>query len=517
MNIINENENNINNVKKVKKNKSLLVKKNVKVIDFDDELELEFIKIQNNEEKKESNDNFDYMNDLEYIKKFISNNEISKNEKKKQNGEVFTPYEIIIKMLNELEKTYFLKYNKNIYSNKDLKWFDNSSGIGNFMIVIYYKLNIGLKVIIPDNKMREKHILENMLYMSELDKNNVDNCIKYFNPNCKYKLNINCGDSLIFDIKKIFKIDNVDIIIGNPPYQKPNNKNNSARGGTNNNLYIDFIKKSIEQLNNDGYLVYIHPQNWRKIGVNILNDILAYKIDFLGLNYGGKLFKNVSVNTDLYVICKTKNNNFDSVVECYDKKNKLIMEDKFKINDVDFIPKYYSKDIQSILTKILKYGENRNCIINSFCHKIREHVSHIDDKTDKHIYPLYNTSGNPYCYFSLKKHFDQDKKKVIMSCSGKLSPVYDNGKYGTTQDSMYIIVNNDIEGNGLVKILNSDLYVFLNKICQWGNFRNEQKIYEYIKFPPITNEKIDNDYINQFFKLSKNEIKCIDKIIELIK
>lgn len=99
-----------------------------------------------------------------------------------------------------------------------------------------------------------------------------------------------------------------------------------------------------------------------------------------------------------------------------------------------------------------------------------------------------------------------------MSCSGKLAPLYDNGKYGTTQDSMYIIVNNDIEGNGLVKILNSDLHVFLNKICQWGNFRNEQKIYEYIKFPPITNDKIDNSYINHFFKLSKNEIYCIDKI-----
>jgi glycyl-tRNA synthetase alpha subunit len=100
------NKNGINNVKKIKKNKSLLVKKNDKNIELDDELELEFIEIQNNKEKKESNDNFDYMNDIEYIQKFISNNEKSKDVKKKQNGEVFTPYEIIIKMLNELEKTY---------------------------------------------------------------------------------------------------------------------------------------------------------------------------------------------------------------------------------------------------------------------------------------------------------------------------------------------------------------------------------------------------------------------------
>jgi hypothetical protein len=51
--------------------------------------------------------------------------------------------------------------------------------------------------------------------------------------------------------------------------------------------------------------------------------------------------------------------------------------------------------------------------------------------TDEYIYPLYNTSGNPYGYFSSKKHIDQDKKKVILSCSGKLSPKYDDGYYGT--------------------------------------------------------------------------------------
>ena len=32
--------------------------------------------------------------------------------------------------------------NKSIYTNKNLKWYDNSSGIGNFMAVIYYKLNL---------------------------------------------------------------------------------------------------------------------------------------------------------------------------------------------------------------------------------------------------------------------------------------------------------------------------------------------------------------------------------------
>ena len=453
------------------------------------------------------------IDNLEFIQQYILNNETFKKVKQKQNGEVFTPYEIIIKMLEALENRYFEEYKKSIYSNKNLKWYDNSSGIGNFMIVICYKLNNGLKYIIKNNEMRKKHIIENMLYMSELEQTNVDKCINIFNSDKKYKLNINCGDSLDLDIKKMWNIDKVDIIIGNPPYQKQNKKNNNARGGTNNTLYIDFIKQSIEDVKEDGYIVYIHPQNWRKIGNTLLNDFLKYRLEYIALNYGGKLFKNVSVNTDFYVLRKTKNDNiFLSIVECYDKKNNLSMTSTFKINNIEFIPKYYSNEIQLILGKIMTIGETRNCIINSYCHKIKEYVIHKDDKKDEHIYPLYNTSGNPYDYFSSKKHIDQDKKKVIMSCSGKLSPFYDNGKYGTTQDSMYFIVNNDIEGQQLIKILNSQLYVFLTKICQWGNFRNEQKVFSYLKYPKITDTEIDNEYVNNFFKLSENEINIISQL-----
>jgi hypothetical protein len=456
----------------------------------------------------------DNINDIEHIQKYILSNETSKEDRKKQKGEVFTPYEIIIKMLQALNDAYILRHEKSIFSNKKLKWFDNSSGIGNFMTVIYYKLNEGLKKIIKNDETRKKHILENMLYMSELDKKNVEKCINFFDPEGKYKLNINCGDSLELDIKKTWKIENADIIIGNPPYQKENKKNNSARGGTNNNLYIDFIKKSIEQLKDDGYFVYIHPQNWRKIGNStILNIFTDYRLEFLALNYGGKLFKNVSVNTDFYVMRKTENNGeFASTVECYDKKNNLSMKNIFRIDNVGFIPKYYSEEIQSILNKINMYGEQRECIINSYCHKIREHVKHKDDDdmTDEYIYPLYNTSGNPYGYFSSKKHIDQDKKKVILSCSGKLSPKYDDGYYGTTQDSMYFIVDDSSEGHKLVKILNSKLYMFLAKICQWGNFRNEQKLFSYLKYPSTADKKISNNYIYKCFKLTKKEIDALD-------
>lgn len=444
------------------------------------------------------------------IKKYITDNEISPIQNKKQKGEVFTPYEIIDSMLSALEKAYKKEHNQSIYENKKLTWYDNSSGIGNFMIVLYDKLYHGLKTAIPNNSDRKKHILENMIFMSELDSNNVNKCKQFIDPNNQYKLNINNGDSLVLDIKSKWNINGFDIIIGNPPYQKQNNKNNKARGGTNNNLYIDFALHSISTLNNNGYLVYIHPQNWRKIGNNILNEFMKYQLLHISLNYGGKLFKNVSVNTDFYVLQKKLNNiNIKTEINNYNKKNELISSSSFIMKNIDFIPKQYDENIHNIISKIKKKGVTKKCIISCLCHKVRNYVVHVDNRKDIHKYPLYNTSGNKFSYFSSKEHNAQKNKKVIMSCSGKLDPFYDNGKYGTTQDSMYILVNSDNEGNKLVKILNTDLYKFLIKICQWGNFRNEAKLLSYLHYPNIINKTIDNDFINEYFGLTKQEIMVI--------
>ena len=101
-----------------------------------------------------------------------------------------------------------------------------------------------------------------------------------------------------------------------------------------------------------------------------------------------------------------------------------------------------------------------------------------------------------------------------MSSSGKLAPFYDDGIYGTTQDSMYFFVLDKDSGEKLVKILNSSLYKFLIKICQWGNFRNEPKLLSYLKYPVIaTNTDITDKYINEFFKFDENETKQIQKFI----
>ena len=424
-----------------------------------------------------------------------------KEIEKKKFGEVFTPICLVNEMLDKLPKE--------IWKDKTLKWFDPAVGMGNFPIAVYLRLMKGLKNKIKDKKERKKWILEKMLYMSELNKKNVLVCKQIFDINNDYKLNIYNGDTLKLDINKIFNIDEFDIIIGNPPYQKINNKNNNARGGTNNNLYFDFIYYCLTVLKLDGYLLYINPLNWRKIGSKIFPEFIDRYIYYLKLNYGGTFFDNVSVKTDYYVLKNSNNKKYNSVIEYY-HNNKIITANVILSNKLEFIPNIFNEHINLILNKINKYGIQYNCIISSDCHKTRPHVKKYNDEIYK--YPLFNTSGNPFGYFSSKQHKNQYSKKIILSNSGKLAPFYDDGILGTTQDSMYILVNSKKEANVLITSLNSTLFTFIIKICQWGNFRNEASLFTYLKYPDFNIiKKNDDKSIMEYYKLNKQEILFINK------
>ena len=135
-----------------------------------------------------------------------------KTIEKKQFGEVFTPIKIVNEMLDKLPSE--------VWFDKNLKWLDPANGIGNFPIIIYLRLMESLKDEIINEKERKKHILENMIYMCELNKKNVFISKYIFDINNEYKLNLYEGDSLKLDYNKEFNVKKFDIIIGNPPYNE---------------------------------------------------------------------------------------------------------------------------------------------------------------------------------------------------------------------------------------------------------------------------------------------------------
>ncbi len=104
------------------------------------------------------------MIDLEKIKEQIKTYVNTKQDIKKY-GEVFTPLSLVNEMLDKLPKE--------VWSNPHLKWLDPANGIGNFPVIIVKNLMEGLKEWQPDDELRLKHILENMIYVCELQPKNM--------------------------------------------------------------------------------------------------------------------------------------------------------------------------------------------------------------------------------------------------------------------------------------------------------------------------------------------------------
>ena len=136
--------------------------------------------------------------------------ELSKfnRDKSKSLGEVFTPPSLIKDMLRQLPK--------NVWKDPSRTWFDLCAGKGNFPAYIVHNLMHGLKDAFPDEDARYKHIIENMLYMSEYQLESAIEIKKLFNPTGEYKLNLHVGDTLtmpddFFDVDesvRLFKYPN---------------------------------------------------------------------------------------------------------------------------------------------------------------------------------------------------------------------------------------------------------------------------------------------------------------------
>ena len=112
----------------------------------------------------------------------------------------------------------------------------------------------GLKTQIPNPKKRYKHIIEEMIYVCELQAKNLFAFHYVFDKPDIYELNTFYGSFLTDEfnehMKNEWNINKFDVIVANPPYQSDNNKSNK--------LWVKFISKSIELCEN---LCYVVPQS----------------------------------------------------------------------------------------------------------------------------------------------------------------------------------------------------------------------------------------------------------------
>lgn len=203
--------------------------------------------------------------------------------KVKKYGEVFTPLLLVNSLLNTLPI--------HVWSNPNLKWLDPANGRGVFPYMIVKRLMDGLIEWEPDEGLRYKHIIENMIYVCELQPANMLHYESAFNPNNEYKMNTHLGSFL----DDVFPDIRFDIIVGNPPYQ-------SDKKGGQNKIYNQFCKKSLDILSDDGLLLFITP-------TSVLNKGKRFCLNCIqGLRYVKFIsdwFPDVGVSICAWLIDKT--------------------------------------------------------------------------------------------------------------------------------------------------------------------------------------------------------------------
>lgn len=197
------------------------------------------------------------------INKFVKDGTVEK----KKHGEVMTPITLVREMLDTLPKE--------VWSNPNLKWLDPANGAGTFPFVIIYKLMNGLKDWEPDTEKRYKHIVENMIYVCELQSRNVFLWLCGVDPKDEYTTNTYWGSFLEegFDkhMREVWKVDKFDIVVGNPPYQEMDGTGgNGSSAKPIYNLFIDKLSLISENI------LFIIPSRWMAGGKGL--DIFREKM-----------------------------------------------------------------------------------------------------------------------------------------------------------------------------------------------------------------------------------------------
>ena len=418
---------------------------------------------------------------------------------KKKFGEVFTPMNFVNNdMLGDLETYYKGKYNKNIYEDETLKWGDTTAGIGNFPIAIYYNLMKGLKLKIPIEKDRKKHILEKMLFMAEYNKKNCFMVEQIFNWDNDYKLNLYEGNSLQLNIKKEFGIDKFDIVIGNPPY----NEELKSSGATA--LYNKFVEYYIEKCD---LLCFVIPSRWFAggKGLNSFRKNMLKRTDIVYIKHfddASKIFgSSVSIEGGVNYFLKDINHNGDCMYN----------GSKTKLNKYDvFVDGKYHNFIDKV--------NNLRSIINQYCSA--GYFKYITNDS------RLRTVGKIKCYVSLQKSSDRCKYiteyefnknnffwKVITARANGGNKCFGNIFIGNPDEihtSSYISfkVSDEDEAKSLLCYMKCRLPNFMLSLRKHSQDISKNTC-KWIPLPPLNKEWTD-DEVYKYFDLSEEDIKLIN-------
>ena len=429
-----------------------------------------------------------------------------KQKEKQENGEVFTPMCLVFEMLDNLDKHYIKEHGRSIFTEPSFKWFDPASGMGNFPVAVYLKLMEGLKTQISNDEDRKKHIIENMLYMSELNKKNVFISHQIFNMNNQYKLNLYEGDTLELDIESVWglELNSFDVILGNPPYNKGGIWSHTKKTDSEKRevLWMNFIKKSFEWLKPDRFLAFITPLYWLKINIEVHTIMLEKHIVWLKLwdDSQSKATINADIPISLYVLQNTLN--------AQNKKTEIISvikRKKLTTTSLEYLNKNYSIPLafHSIFDKLIQFIEKHNCSLEYKTKTIKSSGTKTKIPTEYTLEDMwaidtYTLNEGILVKKATEQHPDANKRKLIIANKRGFNGAFiDEGNLSLTGCNKYYIIGDNLEV--IKKILGFNINVVISDFLKYSQSFLDKEAFKYL--PDIRKLGIADITEDEFYKL----------------
>jgi hypothetical protein len=434
---------------------------------------------------------------------------------KKKFGEVMTPLSLVKEMLATLPEE--------VWSNPNLKWLDPANGTGPYPIMVIYKLMNGLKDWEPDDEKRYKHIVENMIYVAELQPKNMFLYMCAVDPFDKYKLNVYTGSFLEkefdYHMKTVWNINRFDIVIGNPPY----NKSIEGSGTNAGSIYDEFVSKSIKYTDR---LLFVIPLKWSNNSYReFRKEVLSFGIDKLViLKEGDKVFSTTGVGEICFLSLFNSSKSF--LISEIDTKFKdlnsfsIQIEDNIKILEEGFI---FSDTHLNILKKI--YNKS-NTFLNNYYRNPQLIKTNLLSKTSKILigdgvdFLVRKAKGENVVVNlqildnSVLLNLKHDNYKV---CFEKIYGGYSNNTFSnldilnpnqiTTEGISFFDFNSLSEAENMKNYLNTKFSIFLRRIKQYDRSFTSM-VFSYIPYLDFSNSWSD-DRLMEYFNFSEKEIQII--------
>ena len=418
-------------------------------------------------------------------------------------GEVETPLNFVDLILSIIPEDK--------YKNPSLKWLDPGCGSGNFSIVLYYKLLDKLQEVIPDIQERKNHIIQNMIYMVEIQSENSNILREIFGA----EANIYYNNFLEFQSKEF------DIIIGNPPFnfmgqiKVPTSKENKKNDGKI--IWPDFIIKSISLLKQEtGLLCVFIPSIWLKPDKKgMYNYLLQYKIEWLNCfsnTTTNKIFKGKAQTPSCFFLLTKRET--DNYITTFDTNiNKYIFYQLKENNPIPIFGQEVCKKIQQFNFQSLEVIKTnmppKDCIFSDS--EKEGYFSNISTCKLNGIKPelIVNYSNKKLKYAGIPK--------LVLAHKMYGFPYLDiKGEYGISNRDNYVIIKDNMDDLlKIQKFLSTKTALYLFETTRYRMKYLEKYAFEII--PDITllddfPEVITDKTIAEYFRFDEYDKKAINSL-----